>query len=101
MNRRGDLEPAPDSGVSATPSNATTMTNIGTPKEIFIQIGAGWTTAHTLVVKMNGAGGTTVFSATFGAGNRTTVGPFYLTPYQTWYCQYQTSQATFIVVSEN
>ncbi len=78
---------------TASPANATTYTVGGSPKEICIVIGGAWTSAHTLVIKVDG---NTLITTT-----APTTASLYCTPTltsgQTYYAQYQTSQATFYV----
>ena|GEM_PF-2520586 len=80
---------------SSTPHNATTMTVTASPKIIMIVIGSGWTSAHTLVIKIDG---TQIISTATPAAN--TVYTFTLNPLETFYIQYQSGQATFIVSGE-
>ncbi len=83
-------------GNSATPTNMTAMTVVGSPKMISVTIGSAWTSTHTLVIKIDG---TQVVSlkAAISAG---TVYTFTLAPGETFYIQYQTSEATFVVSGE-
>lgn len=84
-----------DSGGASTPVNATTMTVWESPKIINIIIGSGWTPAHTLVIKIDG---TQLIATTAPVAN--TVYSFTLNPGETFYIQYQRSQATFVVSGE-
>jgi hypothetical protein len=80
-------------GGSATPANKTALTVVGSPKLIVMTIGAAWTATHTLVIQIDG---TQVVSlkAAISAG---TVYSFSLAPGETYYVQYQSGQATWVV----
>lgn len=80
-----------DSGGAATPVNATAMTVYQSPKLIMVVTGT-YTTAYTLVIQIDG---TQVISINNPAANL--VFSFQLQPGETFYCQYHTSQTTFVV----
>lgn len=82
-----------DSGGSSTPVNATTMTVWESPKLITVTIGSSWTSAHTLIIEVNGI---QVLSTTTPAAN-TTVFQETLQPGHTFYIQYQSNKASFHV----
>jgi len=83
-----------DSGSAATLVNATTMTVWESPKIITVITG-NYTSAYTLVIQIDG---TQVLSITNPAAN--SVYSFQLQPGETFYCQYHTSQTTFVVSGE-
>jgi hypothetical protein len=82
-----------DRSGASTPVNATAMTVYESPKLITVTIGSGWTSAHTLVIKVNG---TQILSTSTPAAN-TVVFQETLQPGETLYIQYQTGQASFNV----
>jgi len=82
-----------DQGGVGTPVNATVMTVYESPKLITVTVGSGWTSAHTLVIKVDG---TQVLSTNKPAAN-TVVFQETLQPGETFYIQYQTGQASFNV----
>jgi len=84
-----------DTGGSSTPTNQTTYTVNDSPKLLLVVIGSGWTSAHTLVIQVDG---TQVISTNAPAGN--TVYTFNLNPGQTFCIQYQAALATFVVSGE-
>jgi len=91
-----------DAGGVAEPVNASAMTVWESPKNITVVIGSTWTSptggnAHTLVIEIDG---TQIVSTNEPATD--TVYTFNLTPGQTFYIQYQStnSPVTFIVSGE-
>jgi hypothetical protein len=84
-----------DSGGSATPTNKTVMTNWESPKTVNIQIGSSWTSAHTFVVQIDGVTWDSTTTPTAVMSYK-----YHLNPGQTFYCQYQSGQATFTVSGE-
>jgi Right handed beta helix region len=83
------------SGGSATPANATAMINGGSPKLICMYAGSSWTSTHRLVIQI---AGTQVVSTTAPVASVSYC--FTVSPGQTYYAQYQSSQATFVVIGE-
>jgi hypothetical protein len=79
----------------STPANATTLSVTQSPKSVMIVIGSGWTGSHTFVIRIDG---TQILSTTNPSAN--TVYTFTLQPGETFYCQYQSGQATFQVSGE-
>jgi parallel beta-helix repeat protein len=82
-------------GSSSSPNNATTMTVQFCPKLITVVIGTGWTSAHTLEIQIDGH---LIISTNAPAAKA--IYTFQLNPGETFYIQYQTSQATFVVLGQ-
>jgi parallel beta-helix repeat protein len=82
--------------LSTSPNNATTMTDWESPKLISIYVGSGWTSSHTLVLKIDG----TTYVSTNSPTANSLLWSGILQPGQSFYIQYQASEATFEVESE-
>jgi len=80
-----------DSGGASTPVNKTAMTVWESPKTIMVVTG-NYTAAYTLVIQIDG---TQVISINSPSANSRY--SFELQPGETFYCQYHTSQTTFVV----